>query len=348
MYRFENTELLWALLLIPAFVISFLLTVRWKRKAMDLFGDYPVVMKLMPDVSGNRPVFKLVLFCLAYALLVFGLANPQIGSKLEEVKREGVDIMIALDVSNSMLAEDLSPNRLERAKRAIAQLIDKLHSDRIGLIIFGGQAYTQLPITTDFAAAKLFLSTINTDIIPTQGTAIAAAIELAMSSYDFNSPSGKAIVIITDGEDHEGDIDAAIESAVEKGVTIHTIGMGSPDGVPIPVYKNGRNIGYKKDKNDNTVVTKLNEAMLQQLAIGGNGVYVRASNAQVGLNVIMDKISSMQKAEFGSKIYTDYEDRFQYCIAGAILLLLLEFLVNERKNKWLNNIRLFDVNNKKR
>lgn len=297
----------------------------------------------MPDVSTGKPVFKFILFCLAFIFLILGLANPQIGSKLEEVKREGVDIIIALDVSNSMLAEDLSPNRLERAKRAIEQLVDKLHNDRIGIIVFGGQAYTQLPITTDYAAAKLFLSTTSTDLIPTQGTAIGAAISLAMESFDFKNNSGKTIVIITDGEDHEGDVMEEIKSATEKQVVIHTIGMGSSQGAPIPIYKQGRQLGFKKDKEGNSVVTKLNEEMLAQIASTGNGIYVRASNAESGLNIILDKINKMQKAEFGTKIYTDYEDRFQYFIAISLFFLLVEFMVSERKSKWISGIKLFEV-----
>jgi Ca-activated chloride channel homolog len=343
MFRFQHTEFLWALLIVPLFVLIFIFLLNWRKRSIRTCGDRALIMRLMPDVSTGKPVFKFVLFTLAYIFLILGLANPQIGTKLEEVKREGVDIIIALDVSNSMLAEDLSPNRLERAKRAIEQLVDKLHNDRIGIIVFGGQAYTQLPVTTDYAAAKLFLSTISTDLIPTQGTAIGAAISLAMESFDFKNNSGKAIVIITDGEDHEGDIAEEIKAANEKQVVIHTIGMGSSQGAPIPIYRQGQQVGFKKDREGNTVVTKLNEDMLAQIAASGNGTYVRASNAESGLNIILDKINKMQKAEFGTKIYTDYEDRFQYFIAISFLLLLLEFIVSERKSKWLSSIRLFEV-----
>lgn len=343
MFRFQHTEFLWALVALPLLLLVFILLLRWRKKSVKNFGDHHLMQRLMPDVSQDKPTVKFILFTLAYVFLVLGLANPQIGTKLEEVKREGVDIIIALDVSNSMLAEDLSPNRLERAKRAIEQLVDKLHNDRIGIIVFGGQAYTQLPVTTDYAAAKLFLSTINTDLIPTQGTAIGAAISLAMESFDFKNNSGKAIVIITDGEDHEGDVMAEIKSANEKQVVIHTIGMGSAQGAPIPFYKNGQQLGFKKDREGNTVVTKLNEEMLAQIASAGNGIYVRASNAESGLNIILEKINRMQKAEFGTKIYTDYEDRFQYFIAISILLLVLELVITERKSKWLNTIKLFET-----
>ena len=280
---------------------------------------------------------------MAFCSLVVGIANPQIGSKLQEVKREGVDIMIALDLSNSMKAEDLVPNRLERSKMAIQQFIDQLKSDRIGIIVFGGQAYVQLPITTDYAAAKLFLSTIDTDIIPTQGTAIGAAIELAMESFDMKSATAKSVIVITDGENHEDDAMQAATAAAEEGVTIHTIGVGSPQGAPIPVYRGRKQVDFRKDKEGNTIMTKLNEQMLKQIAANGNGIYVRASNSQSGLEYIMEEINKMEKVEFGTKVYTDYEDRFQFFVGFALLLLLLDVLLLERKNLWLNTSKLFEI-----
>jgi Ca-activated chloride channel homolog len=348
MFRFGNIDLLWLFILIPVFIIIYKLVKIWKKKSINSFGDKNMIMQLIPEYSSIKSGLKFFLFCFAIILLIAGIANPQIGSKLEEVKREGVDIIIALDVSNSMLAEDLSPNRLERAKRAISQLIDKLHSDRIGIIVFGGQAYVQLPVTTDYAAAKLFLNTINTDIIPTQGTAIGAAIDLAMESFDFNNASGKAIIIITDGENHEDDAIASAEKANEKQVTVHTIGMGSSQGVPIPVYKNGKQTDYKKDKDGNTVVTKLNEIMLQQIAASGGGMYIRASNSNAGLNDIYSGLNKLKKAEYGTKVFTDYEDRFQYFIFPALLLLLLELIISERKSKWLGDINLFETTRKQK
>ena len=343
MFRFENIDLLWALLATPVFTIIFWMVGRWKSKAIALFGESDLVKILMPEVSHGKPILKLILFSLAFALLVIGLANPQIGTKLEEVKREGVDLMICLDVSNSMKAEDLSPNRLERAKRSISQLIDQLHNDRIGIIVFGGQAYTQLPITTDYAAGKLFLNTITTDMIPTQGTAIGSAIDLAMESFDFENNSGKSIIVITDGENHEDDAIASAESATQKGIIVHTIGMGSAQGSPIPIYRGSKQVGFRKDHEGNTVVTKLNETMLQQIAEAGHGIYVRSTNAQNGLKAIMVKVNKMEKAEFGTKIYTDYEDRFQYFIGAAFILLVLDLLISERKSKWLSHIKLFEV-----
>ena len=343
MFRFEHSEFLYGLILIPIGVLAFILYRKWQKKALALFGEYNVVNQLMPDVSKSKQTLKFVLFTLAYTFLILGIANPQIGSKLEEVKKEGVDLMIALDVSNSMLAEDLSPNRLERAKRAISQLIDKLHSDRIGIVIFGGQAYVQLPITTDYAAAKLFLNTIDTKMIPTQGTAIGKAINLSMESFNFESKSGKAIIVITDGENHEDDAVSEAQTANEKGVTVHTIGMGSQNGAPIPIYIKGRQVEFRKDKDGHTVVSKLNEQMLQEIAVAGNGTYVRATNADSGLKFILDRINGMEKAEFGTKIYTDYEDRFQYFFGIALFFLLLDFFTSTRKSKLLAKIDIFNI-----
>ena len=298
---------------------------------------------------------KFILLLFALGFIILGLANPQIGSKMEEVKREGVDLMIALDVSNSMLAEDIKPNRLERAKQAISKLIDKLHNDRIGLIVFGGEAYVQLPITTDYSAAKLFLSIISTDIVPTQGTAIGEAIKLSIRAFssDYDNPKysgqnpqqstqkNKAIIIITDGENHEDNAIEEAKNAADKGIIVHTIGMGLVKGAPIPAYYRGRQIGFRKDRDGNTIITKLNEAMLQQIASSGNGVYIRANNIQTGLNALFTELNKMEKVKFGSKMFTDYEDRFQYPIAIALFLLILELIIAERKSKWLSKMNLF-------
>lgn len=276
-----------------------------------------------------------------YAFLVIALANPQIGSKLIEGERKGIDLVIALDVSTSMLAKDIEPSRLERSKQSISRLIDQLGNDRIGIVVFAGQAYVQLPITTDYAAAKMFLSAINTNIVPVQGTAIGAAIELSAKSFD-NETHSKAIIIITDGENHEDDPVKQAKTASDQGINIFTVGMGLPEGAPIPDYDSyNRQTGFKKDKQGNTVVTRLNEGMLQQIAAAGNGIYVRANNTQVGLNKIFDEISKLEKTEFESKIFSDYESRFHYFIALSLLFLILEILIFERKNKWLRKIKLF-------
>lgn len=277
---------------------------------------------------------------LALASIIIGLARPQFGSKLKTEKRKGIELIIALDVSNSMMAEDIQPNRLERAKRAISQLVDKLSNDKIGLIVFAGDAYIQLPITADYVSAKLFLNSISPNMVPTQGTAIGAAIELGVKSFNPQFTGSKAMIIITDGENHEDDAVGAAKAAAEKGVFVYTIGMGLPQGGPIPDFSNGiRN--YRKDKDGNTIVTKLDETMLQKIAEAGKGAYVRANNAQVGLNNLFNEVDKMQKSELESQIYADYDDQFQYFIGFGILLILIDFLILERKNKYLKNYRLF-------
>jgi len=337
---------LWALAVtLPLIVLVFLFIQNWKKRKLKQFSNNEIVKRLMPNVSKKLPVLKFVIYTIAITSLLLGIANLQYGTKLEEVKREGVDLMIALDVSNSMLAEDLSPNRLERAKRAIYQLIEKLHNDRLGMIVFAGEAYVQLPITTDYSSAKLFLETIGTDIVPTQGTAIGSAIDLAMESFDFENGTSKAIVVITDGENHEDDAVKAAQSAAEMEVSVHTIGMGSENGSPIPIYRNGKQIGFRTDNSENTVVSKLNEDMLKQIATAGNGTYVRASNANAGLGIIMSEIGKMEKKEFDSKSYKDFEDRFQPFLILALLLFVIEFFITNRKSSKLDKINLFETKN---
>ncbi len=343
MVRFEYIEFLYALLLIPVMLIIFLYMMQWRRKALKRFGEAQVINRLIPESSNLRLVYKFIFFAIAYSLLIIGIANPQTGSKLEKVQRKGIDIMIALDVSNSMLAQDIQPDRLSRAKQAISRLIDRLEGDRIGIIIFAGRAYTQLPITTDYSAAKLFLSSINTKIVPSQGTAIGDAINLAISSFN-DDQHNKAIVVITDGENHESDAVEAAKAASEKGITVYAIGMGLPDGAPIPIYNShNQQVGYKKDKQGQTIITKLNETMLQQIASAGNGIYVRANNTQAGLSKVMGKINEIEESEIETRMFSDYEDQFQYFMAFGIFFLLVEFLLFERKSRWFRRFKLFDV-----
>ncbi len=341
MLKFEHIEFLYGFLMIPAFIFIFWMMMNWKKRAFKRFGDGHLLSRLMPKYSKSRPVLKFMILLFAFCFLVLGLANPQLGSKLEEVKRKGIDLVIALDLSNSMLAEDIKPNRLERSKQAISKLIDRLDGDRIGIVVFAGKAYLQLPITSDYAAAKLFLSTINTKIIPTQGTAIGEAISKAVNSFDDNDHS-KAIVVITDGENHEGDAMEQARLAAEQGIFVYTIGMGLPEGSPIPVYnKYGNQTGFKKDKQNNTIITKLNETMLQQIAAAGNGTYVQANNAKAGLDKIFDEINKLEETEFESKVFSDYEDRFQWLLALALVLLVFEIFINDKKSKLADRIKLF-------
>ncbi|MGB1318859.1 MAG: vWA domain-containing protein, partial [Flavobacteriales bacterium] len=284
MFRFANEIWLYALLVVPVLILIFWMNARWRKSVLDKLGDAAILENLIPTFSKVLPRWKRFFFLLGITFLLVGMANPQIGTKYEEVKREGFELMICLDVSNSMLAEDLTPNRLERAKQAISRLVDRLKNDKIGVIVFAGDAYIQLPMTVDHSAAKLFLRSIDTDIIPTQGTAIGKAIELASKSFSANSKANKSIIVITDGENHEDDALEQAAAVVETGITVHTIGIGSVDGTPIPIYKRGQMLGYRKDREGNTVVTKLNETMLQQIAASGEGTYVRANNSRTGLN----------------------------------------------------------------
>lgn len=348
MFRFEHIEYSLALLAIPVAVLLFILTRMWRKRALQRFGDLPLMRQLMPDVSKGKPVLKFILVASALLFLVLGIMNPQFGSKMEDVKREGADIMIALDVSRSMMAEDLSPNRLAKAKQAIEKLIDKLQGDRVGIIIFAGQAYVQLPITSDYSAAQLFLRSIDTDIITAQGTEIAQAITLAARSFGAKETGrNKAIIIITDGETHDENAIQAAKEAEDKGIIIHTIGMGSVTGAPIPIYRGSVQTGYHKDESGTTVITKLNEEMLMELAEAGDGIYVRASNAEAGLNIVLEEIEKLEKQQFESKRYVDYDDRFQPVIAIALALLVLESLLSERKSKWIENLDIFGERKKR-
>ena len=341
MFRFEHNDFLWALTLIPVLTAVFIWMMIWRRRALHRFGEWTLVHRLLPGLSNSRVIAKFILLMLGYGFLIIGIANPQIGSKLVEGERKGIDIMIALDVSNSMMAEDIKPNRLAMSKQAISKLIDNLGNDRLGIVIFAGNAYMQLPITTDYSAAKMFLSNIDTKIVPTQGTAIGEAIELAKGAFDDETHS-RAIIVISDGENHEDDAIEAAKDASEKGIIVYTVGMGLPEGAPIPEYNNyDQMVGYKKDRNGSTVVTKLNESMLQQIASAGKGVYVRANNTQSGLKTILEEINKLEKTKFESRMFSDYEDRFQYFIAVSLILLLLELLIFERKSKWLSKINFF-------
>lgn len=341
MFKFQHSEYLWALTLVPLVVLVFIIAIASRKKMLKRLGDYPLILAMIPDVSRSKQTVKFILYTIALIFLILGICNLQTGSKMQDVKREGADIMICLDVSNSMLAEDLKPNRLERAKQAIEQMIDKLQGDRIGIVVFAGEAYTQLPITIDYASAKLFLNAITPNIIERQGTDISTAIEKAKESFGKDEGKNKAIIIITDGEDHEDDAIKAAEEAGKEGIIINTIGVGSDAGVPIPVYTNGIPSGYKKDKEGNTVVTKLNEKILQEIAGAANGVYVKASNADVGLGAVLDKVNELEKKQFESKMYTDYEDQFQWFIGASLLFLLIEFLISERINIWWRKLNLF-------
>lgn len=342
MFKFENTEYFYAFALIPLCVLIYIWYVFKTRRNLKKLGDSSLIRQLVPDVSKAKKNTRFILFTLGMGLLILGICNLQTGTKTQDVKREGADIMICLDVSNSMMAQDLTPNRLERAKIAIEKMVDKLQGDRLGIVVFAGEAYVQLPITTDYGAAKLFLESINPKIVPVQGTNIAAALNTSLESFGKDEGKNKAIVVITDGEQNEEDDAVSVaEEAAKKHITIHTIGVGSENGVPIPNMVNGSPAGYKKDKQGNTVVTKLDPEILQDIAAATNGVYVQATSADIGLDAILNKIAEMDKKEMESKMYTDYEDQFQWFLGAALLLLVIEALISERVSKLWKKLNLF-------
>jgi Ca-activated chloride channel homolog len=339
-FRFAHPEYFYLLLVIPVFSFLFIISRINRRRSLRLFGDHELVAQLMPSVSTARPIIKFIIWMLALTFITTALAQPQFGSKLLTSKRKGVELIIALDVSNSMMAEDIKPNRLERAKRAIAKLTERLRDDKLGLIVFAGQAYVQLPITTDYVSAKLFLDAINTSIVPVQGTAIGAAIDMSRKSFTPDFKGSKAIIVITDGENHEDDAVGSAKSARKDNIVVHTVGMGLPQGVPIPVGGEGSR-DFLKDKSNNVVITKLDEKMLTEIANAGGGSYIRANNTEVGLNNLFNEIEKMEKTTMDSREYSEYDEQFPLFLSIAFALILLDFMVLDRKNKWLRNFRLF-------
>src|SRR5579862_2069427 len=332
MIKFAHPEYLLALAALPLLAIAYFWAARSRKRALARLGSIAMLDRLIPVSAGKKRGIKFILVFLAVSFLVLGVANPEIGTKLENVQRQGVDIFIALDVSLSMKCEDIKPSRLENAKREISEMLDKLQEDRIGLIVFGGDSYLQLPLTTDYDAARLMLSSIDVDVVPVPGTAIGSAIRLAKESFVAGEKRHKVIIVITDGENHEDDAVAAAKEAAADGDVVHTIGMGSPQGGPIPLYQNGQQIGFKKDSDSSIVVTKLDESALQEIAAAGGGKFLRGNNEQSQLDVLVKDIQSMEKKEFGEKVVTEFEDRFQYFLVPALVLMILELFVLERKS----------------
>jgi Ca-activated chloride channel family protein len=340
MFRLAHPQFLFLLLIIPLLVLMFVYARNRKKKALSAFGNLNLVMRLIPEYSGSREILKFIIWTVAWILIVIGLCDPQTGSKLEKMKRKGVDMIFALDVSNSMMAQDITPNRLERAKQAIVHLLGKLENDRVGLVVFAGKSYIQMPLTTDYSATRLFLSDINPGMIPIQGTAIGDAIETCVSAFGTTKQS-KAIIIITDGENHEDNAVEAAQSAAGKNCRVYTIGIGLPEGAPIPVYSGNTQIGYKKDASGLTVITRINEPMLQDIAKAGKGIFVRANNSQSGVQEVFDQINKLEKAEYNEAFFSDYEDRFQFFILAALVLIFGEVLIAERKGRLAGKIKLF-------
>lgn len=339
MFRFQNIELLWLLLLIPVMVVAHLLYSRRKRKELEAFGDLELLEPLMPNRSSVRPHIKFALLMLSLTLLIFALARPQYGTKEETIKRQGIEMMVALDISNSMLAEDVAPSRLDKAKQMVTSMINKFVDDKVGLVVFAGDAFVQLPITCDYVSAKTFLQNIDPSLIPAQGTAIGKAIETSLRSFGGESEASRAIILITDGENHEDDAIGAAKKAKEAGVKIMVVGIGKPEGSPIPVP--GSN-NFMKDRQGNVVVSRLNEEMCREIAATGGGIYVRADNTNSAVRALEHEIEQLSKSEIETKVFTDYNEQYQSFVLIALLLLIIEFFIFSRKNKRLSKINLFE------
>ena len=338
----EEKKYFYLLIIIPIVVLVFILLQLWKRSAQRKFADKQLLQRLSPEKSVFKPILKLTIWCLAIASLVVALVNPKIGTKLETVKREGVDIVFAVDVSKSMLAEDIAPSRLEKAKRIVSEIINNLGSDRIGIIAYAGSAVPQLPITTDFSAAKMFLGNLNTEMLSSQGTAIDEAIRLAKTYYDDVEQTNRVLVIISDGEDHTGGAGKLAEEANKEGIKTYTIGVGTPKGGPIPLKRRGITESFKRDLQGEVVITKLNEKTLKDIASEGNGEYIDGTVTEEAVEFITNRLSSMNKTEFEAKKFSEYQDQFQWFLGLGIFLLLLDVFLLERKTAWLRKLNLFN------
>ena len=342
MYQLEEPIYFYLLFAIPVVAVLFLLVLFWKHRTQKKFVDSNLLRKLSPDRSTFKSILKISVFCLAITALAFALVNPKIGTKLETVKREGVDVVFALDVSKSMLAEDIAPNRLEKSKQLVTQIINSLAGDRIGIIGYAGSAFPQVPITTDFSSAKLFLNGMNTDMVSSQGTAITEAIAMARTYYDDEEQTNRVLFIISDGEDHEGNLAEIAEEAASEGIKIYTIGVGTTAGGPIPIKRNGVLQYYKRDENNEQVITRLGEERLMEIASQANGKYIEGNNTKEVVEEVTAILNGMDKKEFDAKQFTDFKDQFQWFLAAALFLLIVDILLLERKTAWVRKLNLFN------
>ncbi len=342
MYQLEETKYIYYLAIVAALLLLFVLVAFWKRKKQKSFADYNLLQKLSPETSSFKSILKMLVVVLALSSLVIALVNPKMGTKLKTIKREGVDIVFALDVSKSMLAEDIVPNRLEKSKQIISKIIDKLGSDRVGIIIYAGNAYPLLPITTDQAAAKMFLQNADPDMVSSQGTAINEALKLAKTFYDDDEQTNRYLFIVSDGEDHEENVSYVAEEANKEGIKIFTIGVGTPEGGPIPLKRENTLIGYKKDREGEVVITRLNENTLQQIANDGDGKYMFGNNTAKTVDFIDDLLINADKKEFETKQFSDFKDQFQWFIGIGIFLLILDAFMLNKKTKWIQKMNLFN------
>ncbi|MBO7606755.1 MAG: VWA domain-containing protein [Paludibacteraceae bacterium] len=339
LFKFANPDILLLLFIVPAFIIGFIVTRILRTKNIKKFGESNLMKDLMPGASSGKEITKFCLMMLALVALIICVARPQFGSKLQNVKKKGVEVMVALDISNSMLAEDIKPNRLERSKNMLYQILDGLDNDKIGVVVFAGTAFTQLPITTDYQSSRMFISSITPKLIDMQGTAIGGAIEKACTAFSEETENGKAIIIITDGENHEDDAEAAAKKAAEKGIQVNVVGIGSINGAPVPIE--GTN-DYIRDQSGNYISSALNETMCMKIAQAGNGIYVRADNSNNALKVIQEEINKISKHEVDVKVYSEYEEQYPTFAWIALIILVAEIFIMEKKNKLFRNFKLFN------
>lgn len=338
MFRFGEPLYLYLLIVIPVLVIFYFYSNYRRKKRLRKYGDMRLLQFLMPEVSKYRPDVKFWLTLAALMLLIFTLAQPQFGSKMETVKRKGIETVVALDISNSMLAQDVSPSRLDKSKKMISRLMDTFDNDKVAMIVFAGEAFTQLPITSDYVSAKMFLETISPSLISTQGTDIRAAIDLAMKSFTPNEGVGRAIVLITDGENHEGGAVEAAQEAAKKGIHVFVLGVGLPDGSPIPA---GSNNEFRRDKDGNVVITRLNEDMCREIARAGKGVYIRVDNTNNAERALNAEINKLAKADVETQVFTEFNEQFRVLAWLALILLAVEAMILNRKNPLFRNVKLF-------
>ncbi|MBQ0137142.1 MAG: VWA domain-containing protein [Bacteroidales bacterium] len=338
MFRFANIEMLWLLTLLPVFVVAFILYTRRKRRQLAEFGDPELVQTLMPDASRERPIIKFSILMVALALLILAAARPQYGQKSEKIQRQGIEAMIALDISNSMLAEDVAPCRLDRAKQVLSKLIDQMVDDKIGLVIFAGESYVQLPITCDYVSAKMFLNSIPPELIKTQGTAIGSAIQTCIRSFGEPNEAGRCIILITDGENHEDDAEAAAKQALEAGIQTFVVGIGKTEGSPIPIPGTS---DYRKDREGTVVVSRLNEDMCKSIAQAGKGMYVHCDNTNTATRALQKELNNLATAEIDTEIFSDYNEQYQTFALLALLLLVIDFFIFARQNHVLTKLDIF-------
>lgn len=338
MFRFAHIELLWLLAVIPVFVAAYIAYTRRKRHQLEAFGDAELMEQLMPNASRVRPTVKFSIVMVALAFLIIAAARPQFGQSERTEKRQGIEAIVALDISNSMLAEDVAPNRLERAKQMLSKLMDGMVNDKVGLVVFAGDAFVQLPITCDYVSAKMFLNSIKPELIKTQGTAIGQALSTSIRCFGEQSEASRAIILITDGENHEDDAVAVAKRAKEEGIQTLVVGIGKPEGSPIPLP--GTN-SFRKDRSGNVVVSKLNEEMCREIAQAGGGIYVRCDNSNTATKAIQKELNKLATQEIETQVYTDYNEQFQSFALLALLLLVIDYFIFNRKNKAITRLDIF-------